>query len=174
MHQDNTTKLVERLVELMERMSVRMRSRSPVEWSGLVLTMAQARTLYFLGSGPKRMTEISGYLGRGMPAATSMIDRLVKKGRVERTEDPSDRRVVTCQLTPIGREVVEKFLRIGRMRERAIAEVLTLEELEAVVPAMVILSEALERVDEAAPAESHDGNAGGERSGRKSMAARHR
>ena len=55
-------------------------------------------------TGPKRMGDISTYLGRGMPSATSMIDRLVSKGLVERMADASDRRVVACRLTALGEE----------------------------------------------------------------------
>ena len=68
--------LVERLIEGMERMQVRMRSRPPAApWSDMELTMPQARTLFFLGHGPKRMGDISAHLGRGMPSATSMVMR---------------------------------------------------------------------------------------------------
>jgi DNA-binding MarR family transcriptional regulator len=137
--------LVERLIENMERMQVRMRSRPPAAWSGVELTMPQAKTLFLLGRGPRRMGDISTYLGRGMPSATSMIDRLLAKGLVERVEDASDRRVVACQLTAAGTEAVERFWRLGRLRLQSLADVLTLEELEIVVPAIEILSDAVGR-----------------------------
>ena len=91
------------------------------------------------------MSQLSSYLGSGMPSATSMIDRLVKKGLVERVEDASDRRVVSCRLTSAGHEVVEQFLRMGRTRNEALAGLLTLEELRTVVPALEILSNAAAR-----------------------------
>ena len=53
--------------------------------------------------GPTRMGVLSEHLGRGLPSVTSMMDRLVKKGLVERVLDPSDRRVVACQLTDEGK-----------------------------------------------------------------------
>jgi DNA-binding MarR family transcriptional regulator len=137
--------LVERLIEHMERMQVRMRSRPPAAWSDMELTMPQAKTLFLLGRGPRRMGDISAYLGRGMPSATSMIDRLLAKGLVERVEDASDRRVVECRLTAAGTEAVARFWRLGRMRLQSLADVLTLEELEVVVPAMEILSDAVGR-----------------------------
>lgn len=137
--------LVERLIDHMERMQTGMRSQAPVAWSDVELTMPQVRTMNFLSHGPNRMGDISAYLGRGMPSATSMVDRLVGKGLVERIEDSSDRRVVACQLTPQGKERVERFWRLGRMRIASLADKLSLEELEAVVPAMEILSEAVHR-----------------------------
>ncbi|HIC68709.1 MAG TPA: hypothetical protein EYO90_04185, partial [Candidatus Latescibacteria bacterium] len=84
----------------------------------------------------------------------SMIDRLVKKKVVERVEDPSDRRVVTIRLTPLGVEVVERFLRIGRMRYEALADALTLEELEAAVPTVELLAKAARRRKEAGALQS--------------------
>ena len=138
--------LVQRLVELMEQFSAQMRSRSPTDWDDLDLTMPQVRTLFLLAQGPARMSVISAYLSRGMPTVTGVIGRLVKKGLVERIEDGSDRRVVACRLTPPGTAVVERFWRMGRMRSEALAQALTVEELEAVLPALVILSEATSRL----------------------------
>ena len=130
----------------MERMSARARSRPPKQWTDLELTMPQAKTLFFLGQGPKRMSELADYLGRGMSSATSMIDRLVSKGLVERAGDATDRRAVACKLTPVGVDAVERFWRIGRQRIESIAGVLTVDELRLVVPAMQVLVEAMERL----------------------------
>ena len=154
-------KLVERLIEHMERMQVRMRSRAPTAWSDLDLTMPQVRTLFLLSHSPKRMGDISTYLGRGMPSATSMIDRLVSKGLVERMADASDRRVVACRLTALGEEAVERFWRLGRMRHASLAGVLTLEELETVVPAMEILADAVGR-EGFATTDGDEGREGGD------------
>ena len=137
--------LVERLVEGMELMQAHMRARPPSAWSGLDLTMPQAKTLFYLADGPRRMSGISDRLGVGMPSATSMIDRLVSKGLVEREQDPSDRRVVVCSLTGDGRDAVERFWRLGRNRTESLAAVLTTAELEVVVPAMEMLADAAGR-----------------------------
>ena len=74
----------------------------------------------------------------------SIIDRLVDKGLVERAPDPEDRRVVICRLTPTGREAVEAFWRIGRLRIVSLAEKLDNSELEKVVQAMELLCRATE------------------------------
>ena len=144
---------VGRFVELMEQVSVEMRSRLPAASSDPELTMSQARTLLLLGHGHTRMTDISTYLGHGMSSASGMIDRLVKKGLVERAEDDTDRRVVVCGLTLLGREAVERFWRVGRMKFEALAEVLSVDELDKVLPAMVILSEATARLGVTEPIE---------------------
>ena len=89
--------LVQSFVELMERISAQRRSRPPEQWAELELTMPQVRTLFLLSQGPKRMSEVADYLGRGISAATSMVDRLVRKRLVERVAEASDRRVVACR-----------------------------------------------------------------------------
>ena len=137
--------LVEKLVEHMERMQSHMRVRLAPVWSGLDLTMPQAKTLFFLADEPRRMRGIAGRLGVEMPSATSMIDRLVNKGLVERRQDPVDRRAVVCSLTPAGRDAVEKVWSVRVARTEALAAVLTTEELEVVVPAMQIMADAVRR-----------------------------
>ena len=137
--------LTQTLVDLVERISAQMRPESGEEWSDLELTMPQFRAICLLGQGPERMGNIAGHLSTSMSSATSMIDRLVDKGLVERAPDATDRRVVTCQLTPRGREEMDRFLRINQLRLTRMAGRLTLEELQAVVDAMEILCSAAQR-----------------------------
>lgn len=137
--------LTERLVDLVERISAQMRPEPGEEWSDLELTMPQFKAVCLLGRGPERMGNIAGYLSTSMSSATTMIDRLVDKGLVERTPDASDRRVVTCQLTPKGREEMDRFLRINELRLTRMAGRLTPDELQKVVEAMEILCEAAQR-----------------------------
>ena len=132
-------------VQLMERLSSQRRTSSPEKWSDLDLTMPQARTIFFLGHGPKRMSEVAQYLDREMSSTTSMIDRLVRNGLVERVEDSSDRRVVACRLTADGERVVDRFFQLGRIRNEAISGMLTRQEMEIVVPALEVLTNAIER-----------------------------
>ncbi|MFH8403612.1 MarR family winged helix-turn-helix transcriptional regulator [Streptomyces sp. NPDC018019] len=51
---------------------------------------------------------------------TNRIDRLAKKGLVERLPDPSDRRGVLVRLTPEGREAADESLAGLLTQERAI------------------------------------------------------
>jgi DNA-binding MarR family transcriptional regulator len=137
--------LVAKLIEHMGRMQDRMRGRPSSAWTDLDLTMPQAKTLFYLADGPRRMSGIASRLGVEMPSATTMIGRLVGKELVERRQDPADRRAVVCSLTPAGRDAVEKFWSLRAARTEALAAVLTTEELEIVVPAMEIMAEAVRR-----------------------------
>lgn len=51
---------------------------------------------------------------------TNRIDRLTKKGLVERLPDPSDRRGVLVRLTPEGRDRADQALAGLLAQERAI------------------------------------------------------
>ena len=137
--------LVERLIEYMARIQSHMRARPASAWTGLDLTMPQAKTLFYLADGRRRMSSIAGWLGVEMPSATSMIDRLVAKGLVERAQDPADRRAVVCSITPAGRDAVEKFWSLRTAKTESLAAVLSTEELEIVVPAMQIMADAVRR-----------------------------
>jgi DNA-binding MarR family transcriptional regulator len=131
-------------------MFLRMGSSPPKEWSNLDLTMPQMRTMVLLAQGSRRMSELAEALNIGLSSATSMIDRLVNKGLVERIPDSHDRRLVLCQLTRHGRDEMERVWRIERQRITALAHALTEEELETVLHAMKILAAALERQPESA------------------------
>ena len=138
-------KLAEQLVEHMSHVQRHMRARRSSAWLDLDLTRQQAKTLHFLSRGHRRMSEIAGRLNVEMPSATSMIDRLVAKGLVERGQDPADRRAVVCSLTQEGVEIVERFSAIRAARTESLAAVLSTEELEIVVPALEILADAVRR-----------------------------
>ena len=145
--------LIDRIAESMERMRRLGRVRMRDDLAGFDMTMPQVRTLYFLSRGPQRMKDISDHLMRGMPSATSMIDRLVRKGYVERVPDPSDRRVVLCRITGPGREMLDRFSRMGAVGFEAISESLTDDELDTIAPALEMLVDAMARQT---PPESDD------------------
>ena len=143
---DSTRKeQIDRIAASMDRMFRLGRARMRDDLAGFDMTMPQVRTLYFLSRGPQRMKDISDHLMRGMPSATSMIDRLVKKGYVERVPDPSDRRVVLCRITDPGREMLDRFSRMGAVRFEAIAESISDDDLNKIGPALDVLVDAMRR-----------------------------
>ena len=135
-------KLVKNLAKHLERVQGHLRAGQTSQWFGLNLTMPQAKTLFLLAEGPRRMTGIAKRLNVEMPSATTMIDRLVKKKLVERKQDPNDRRVVVCSITATGMDAVEGFWSLRAAKIESLAANLSDEELETVVPALKILSDA--------------------------------
>ena len=142
--------LVEKMGDLVQQMYAQCRSESTEGWTELELTMPQLHTMALLSQGAQRMGVIAWRLNSSQSAATSMIDRLVDKGLVDRVPDKDDRRVVACQLTEPGREEMERLWRVNRMRISLIADHLTIEELSRVVEAMELLCLAGQRAQEGA------------------------
>ncbi len=142
---DSKEQLTERFVELVESINQQFHSRPPgdgVEWSELELTMPQMRILCLLRQGHQRMGNIAAGLGISLSSATSIVDRLVEKGLVERAPDPEDRRVVLCRLTGKGTGEVERFWRIERQSIVEMVKPLTTAQLQTVVQAIELLYRA--------------------------------
>ena len=135
-------KLVKNLIKHMTRVQRHLRSGQASAWSGLDMTMPQVKTLFLLAEGPTRMRGIAERLGVEMPSATTMIDRLVAKGLVERRPDPTDRRAVVCSVTPAGREAVERFWALRAARVEHLAAALSKNDLEIVVSGLKIMADA--------------------------------
>ena len=58
-----------------------------------------------------RMTDVSRAMAISKPAATQMVNHLVKNGLVERIHSRSDRRVVYIQATPEGENTFQKIMK---------------------------------------------------------------
>jgi DNA-binding MarR family transcriptional regulator len=83
-------------------------------WLGLGLPAAQLKALVTIASGGGRsITGLAGELGIGEPAASQVVEQLVRRGYVSRTADPEDRRRVVVTATEEGSELVSG-LRQGR------------------------------------------------------------
>jgi len=138
-------KLADRFLALVEQMYGFMRTGPLDAMEELELTKAQLRALLLLRLGPKRMSDVAAHLGTSLSSATSLVDRLVAKELVERAEDPSDRRLVICRLSPTGREGADRVYRMGLERVAALASALTPDELATVVRGMEVLAAAIQR-----------------------------
>jgi DNA-binding MarR family transcriptional regulator len=67
-----------------------------------------------LNHGPMPMSEIGRKMGISKPYTTVLVDRLIKKGLVERALDASDRRLVNIKLTTAGRDTFKEFRKYAR------------------------------------------------------------
>jgi DNA-binding MarR family transcriptional regulator len=71
------------------------------------LSVAQLAALYLIDDrGTMRVGDVAAELVRSAPAASRMVDDLVRQGLVAREEDPTDRRARVLALTPAGHEFV--------------------------------------------------------------------
>lgn len=74
------------------------------------MTWPQAMSLLLLRAEdePTNATRLVERLGLGRTAMTAVVDRLERRGWVERHAHPRDRRVALVQLTDQGRDVAEQ------------------------------------------------------------------
>jgi DNA-binding MarR family transcriptional regulator len=67
-----------------------------------------------LNHGPMPMSEIGRKMGISKPYTTVLVDRLIKKGLVERVLDADDRRLVNIRTTKAGRDTFKEFRKCAR------------------------------------------------------------
>lgn len=124
------------------------------EWQGLDMTLPQIKTLILLEHmGPLRMGAIAGYLGSGLSTTTTIVDRLVRKHLIQRVSDPSDRRVVMCELTNGGREATELFWDHLKTRALMLSDQWDVNQLEKVVEVLELIWRTEEALQAAADTE---------------------
>jgi DNA-binding MarR family transcriptional regulator len=82
------------------------------EASELELTFTQFKALMLLAHEPEELSvkDVSERLGISFPAASRAVEPLVKRGIVERAEDPLDRRVKRVRTTRQGDRLVERLI----------------------------------------------------------------
>ncbi len=113
------------------------------------LTLPQIRTLYMLSSRPARITDIAKAHGMARANASTMVERLVRKGLVERIPFPQDRRVALARLTNKGRDAVGAITHSESAVLERITEVLSIDELEVVARALEIIEQGAKRLEAA-------------------------
>lgn len=103
------------------------------------LTMPQCRIVLFLAEGPTHMTRIASSLGIALPSATGVVDRLVERSLVNRTEDPDDRRHVICSLTKLGLDMATSLYEADAEILNSLLSSLTAEELRVILEGIKLL-----------------------------------
>jgi DNA-binding MarR family transcriptional regulator len=66
--------------------------------------------LHIHHAGECRVSEIGALAGSSNAAASQLVERLVRQGLVERTEDPKNRRVKRLRLTQRGHEIIRNSM----------------------------------------------------------------
>lgn len=128
--------------ELMEAMPaimqfVRTEMRTQREPS---LSVPQFRVLAFLSRHPNvSLSEVADHIGITRASASTMVDRLVHKGFVDRQDDPNERRHVMLKLTEIGSDRLEAMRNQTRQSIAALLDELTPNELEQVSAGLALL-----------------------------------
>lgn len=90
--------------------------------------------------GCRTVKEIATALNITQPSVTTAINRLEKKGCVERVRSKEDGRVVYIHLTSFGRKIHSLFLRFHENMVRSIASDLSDSEQALLIRAMIKLN----------------------------------
>ncbi len=138
-------KIAAQLIEAVPRLTQIISTEAQASGTAGPLTITQLRVLGLLTRGPKLPSELAREL-RITPASTSeVVDLLVRRGLVERCEQPQDRRLCLLKLTTSGAE------RLSSAKERALAALMRMlarlepADLLALERGTELLLEALRR-----------------------------
>ena len=97
-----------------QRAVIRTLHETSTSWLELNVSMAQLKTLIVLSDeGPMPVGQVGCRMGVTLPTASYQVERLVRKGLVERVQDNRDRRRTLVHLTDEARDLV-RSLRQGR------------------------------------------------------------
>jgi DNA-binding MarR family transcriptional regulator len=77
----------------------------------LDLSITQMKTLHALDDCADEISvkELSQRLGLSLPGASRTVDGLLRRGWIERREDPTDRRMKRIGITAEGRKVIDRI-----------------------------------------------------------------
>lgn len=115
------------------------------------VSATQYRTLAILAlRGPRNASVLADELGVGRPAATKLVDRLVKRRLIRRRRHETDRRQVILEATEHGRGVVRAVQQCRRRRLARVLSELDPAAREALARDLPALTEAFERTGAAA------------------------
>ena len=122
--------LIRATIQAQERFVKTMLALAEPDWVALDLTLSQLKSLMVLVKNDAcPIHQLAATLGLGRPAASTLVEQLVRLGLVLRREDPQDRRRTLVCLTAEGKAFLTR-LRQGRADALyTLLEILTDEDL---------------------------------------------
>ncbi|MEW6047730.1 MAG: MarR family transcriptional regulator [Bacillota bacterium] len=109
------------------------------------LSVPQFRVLAYLGRMPgASLSDVAGHLGVTSPTASAMVDRLVRRGLVERAQHPDERRRVVLRLTEAGSALLERARALTRARVAQVLATLSESDLRRLGEGLAALRRAFE------------------------------
>jgi len=110
------------------------------------LTMQQLRVLGHVVKQPGIAGhELGTQLGVSAPTASGLVERLVEKGLIARTDDPADRRVRRLHPTETGRDMMREMDSMFGRVLGVVLGVLSVEDLDLLCRGSRAMLDALER-----------------------------
>jgi DNA-binding MarR family transcriptional regulator len=98
--------VVNTIVRAYMELFMTMQFNAVSHWLMLELTFAQARALFMLAAQKElTVSQLAKLLGVGKPTASILVQQLVERDLVTRTEHATDRRHTIVRLSPKGAEI---------------------------------------------------------------------
>jgi DNA-binding MarR family transcriptional regulator len=117
----NTNALVQDLYALVVHLQKTCNTDVFEALGALELSLTQLKLLHHLEHQPRALTlgEAAALVHVSLPAASRLVDDLVRRGFVERYEDAEDRRMKRVRLTGDGQAVIRQFnaARLGGLQQ---------------------------------------------------------
>jgi DNA-binding MarR family transcriptional regulator len=98
--------------------------------------------------GECAVTDLGKQFGITMPAASQLVDRMVREGLIERTESVHDRRMKQLALTSQGRSLVRAAMDARMDWTRDLGAALAPEQRETIAEALAALIVAAQAVEQ--------------------------
>lgn len=112
--EESRPELVDTIVKAYMDLFMTMQFNAVSHWLMLELTFAQARALFMLAARKElTVSQLAKLLDVGKPTASILVQQLVERGLVTRTEHETDRRHTIIKLSPKGQAIGA-----GRRKER--------------------------------------------------------
>ena len=125
------------------------------------LTVGQFRTLLFVQRHKgASLSEASEFLGLTLPSASKLVDQLVKRGFLDRENDPEDRRRMVLRLTARGNALLKDAHTAVRAQLAEVLKGLSGAELDTLHDTLVLLQRSFPEIPAGfAPTDTHASSA---------------
>lgn len=150
---DSRTAMEQQIVAAMTRLYQAPPRHSLESWLHLDLSAAQMKTLAVLsGDEPMTIGQVADQLGITLPTASHLVDKLVRAGFAERSDDPRDRRRAVVRPSAEGAELMRSLREFSQSHLLACFAGMEDADLAALargVTALADAAEAMKRADAA-------------------------
>lgn len=137
-------KLGENIKRLHRHISSEVMRGMQAELTELDLSFSQVTALHQLRGGASSVTQLAERTHLSLPASSHLVERLVRRGLVERTENPENRREKLVALSPAGNDVLASMDSAFTEAYVTVLSKLPAEEVQATATS---LEHLLERLD---------------------------
>lgn len=158
---EDKQKIINKVIELQRRADFILKQYVPDVWMELNLTVAQLKTLIFVVC--KKETS-SGRLAAALrvspPNVTGIVDRLVKQGLINRTQNPENRRSLLLTPTEKGEEALTRLSEGVESHNTEVLKNMNEEDLLTLSQGLASLVRAAQEYEKSVEEETDNDNGG--------------